>query len=175
MSMNTRLGIAATSLALGWLSAGPSLCQSQIATPTLAVGALAYVDTSGEPRDQVADHVRRVKVFADSLRADLASGGKFRITALDCPDSQCSAGTVDPAALVAKAKEAGATYLLIGGVHKESTLIQWAKFDILDVATTNVVFDRLLTFRGDNDAAWRRAERFLGREILQQDIARKPR
>lgn len=173
--MNKRLGAAATSLALVWLSAGPSLGQPRNATPTLAVAAIAYVDTSGEPRDQAADHARRVKAFADSLRTDLASGGKFRMTSLDCPTSQCSAETLDSVALVAKARQAGATYVLVGGVHKVSTLIQWAKFEILDVATTKVVFDRLLTFRGDNDAAWRHAERFLDREILQQDIAKAPR
>jgi hypothetical protein len=56
-----------------------------------------------------------------------------------------------------------------------STLVQWAKFDILDVDTQNVVFDRLLTFRGDNDAAWKNAETFLEREILQQDVFKQPR
>jgi hypothetical protein len=44
----------------------------------------SYVDTSDEPHDQVADHARRVKLFADSLRDDLATSGKFRIIPLDC-------------------------------------------------------------------------------------------
>lgn len=144
------------------------------ATPALAVTSPSYVDTSGEPRNQVADHERRVKLFADSLRADLATSGKFRITPLDCQPSQCTAATSDPVELVAKARQAGVTYLLIGGIHKMSTLIQWAKFDILDVNTQNVVFDRLLTFRGDNDAAWKNAETFLQREILQQDVFKQP-
>lgn len=69
---------------------------------------------------------------------------------------------------MAKARQAGAVYLLIGGIHKESTLIQLAKFDILDVNAQTVVFDRLLTFRGDDDTAWKHAETFLQREILQQ-------
>jgi hypothetical protein len=143
--------------------------------PALAVTAPSYVDTSGEPRDQVADHARRVKLFADSLRADLATSGKFRITALDCQPSPCTAATSDPAQLIAEARQAGAAYLLIGGIHKMSTLVQWAKFDILDVNTQNVVFARLLTFRGDDDAAWKNAETFLEREILQQDVFTQPR
>jgi hypothetical protein len=175
MTVDGRLGFGAIGLAWVWLSLAPALGQSQTAAPTLAVGTLDYVDTSGELRNQAADHARRVKAFADSLRADLATSGKFRIASLNCPASQCSAGTSDPAELIAKAKEAGATYLLIGGIHKMSTLIQWAKFDILDVNTTHVVFSRLLTFRGDDDAAWKHAESFLDREILQQDIFQRPR
>jgi hypothetical protein len=140
------------------------------AAPALAVSRLDYVDTSGEPRDQTADHARRLKLFADTLRADLAAGGRFRLAPLDCPAAPCSAATGDPAALIARAKQAGATYLLIGGIHKMSTLIQWAKFDIIDVDTQHVVFERLLTFRGDDDAAWQHAETFLAREILQQQI-----
>jgi hypothetical protein len=145
------------------------------AAPALAVTAPSYIDTSGEPRDQAADHERRVKLFADSLRDNLATSGKFRITPLDCQPSPCTAATSDPAQLIANAKQAGAAYLLVGGIHKMSTLVQWAKFDILDVDTQNVVFDRLLTFRGDNDAAWKNAETFLEREILQQDVFKQPR
>ena len=123
----------------------------------------------------MADHARRVKLFAVSLRADLATSGKFRITPLDCQPSPCTAATSDPAQLINKAREAGAAYLLIGGIHKMSTLVQWAKFDILDVNTQDVVFDRLLTFRGDDDAAWKNAATFLEREILQQDVFKRSR
>lgn len=145
------------------------------AAPALAVTSPSYTDTSGEPRDQAADHERRVKLFADLLRDNLATSGKFRITPLDCQPSPCTAATSHPAQLVAKAKQAGVAYLLVGGIHKMSTLVQWAKFDILDVDTQNVVFDRLLTFRGDNDEAWKQAEMFLERDILQQDVFKEPR
>jgi len=160
-------------LACAWLlfTSAPG-CSA--AAPTLAVTSPSYVDTSGEPRDQVADHARRVKLFADLLRANLATSGKFRITPLDCQPSPCTAATSDPAQLMAEAKQGGVDYLLIGGIHKMSTLVQWAKFDILDVSTQNVVFSRLLTFRGDDDAAWKNAETFLEREILQQDVFKQP-
>jgi hypothetical protein len=55
-------------------------------------------------------------------------------------------------------------------IDKMSTLVQWVKFDILDVNTQDVVFDRLLTSRGDDDAAFKNAATFLEREILQQDV-----
>jgi hypothetical protein len=46
--------------------------------------------------------------------------------------------------------------------------VQQAKFDVIDVKARKFVFDRHITFRGDNDAAWRRAETFLARQILEQ-------
>ncbi len=90
----------------------------------------------------------------------------MRNVALDCPPNACSVGDIDADQLLGKAQAAGAGYLLISSFHKMSTLVQWAKFDIIDVKTRNVVFDRLVTFRGDNDKAWRRAETFVVRQIL---------
>ena len=73
----------------------------------------------------------------------------------------------DVDATFGKAEAAGATHLLIGRFHKMSTLVQQAKFDVIDVKARKLVFDRHITFRGDNDAAWRRAETFLARQILE--------
>ncbi|OIQ65912.1 hypothetical protein GALL_525240 [mine drainage metagenome] len=93
----------------------------------------------------------------------------MRSAVLECPPNACSVGDIDADQLLDKAHAAGAARLLIGSVHKMSTLVQWAKFDIVDVKTRNVVFNRLVTFRGDNDEAWRRAESFIAREILDHE------
>src|SRR6266851_4806086 len=82
----------------------------------------------------------------------------------------CGAGDLPVAGstvrgLMAAAREAGADILLIGGVHKMSTLVQWAKIEAIDPKTERVLFDRLFTFRGDTDDAWRRAEVFIVGEI----------
>ncbi len=132
----------------------------------MAVAEIQYIDTSGEPVDQSADHFRRLRQFEASLRTDLAASGKIKTVSLDCPANACSVGDIDATQLLDKAKAAGAAYLLIGSVHKQSTLIQWAKFDIIDVKARNVVFNRLVTFRGDNDKAWSHAESFVVQEIL---------
>ncbi len=135
----------------------------------LAVAEIQYVDTSGEVIDQSADHFRRLREFEASLRADLAASGKVRNVKLDCPPNACSVGDIDADQLVGKAQTAGAGYLLISSFHKLSTLVQWAKFDIVEVKTRSVVFNRLVTFRGDNDTAWRHAESFIVREILDHE------
>jgi hypothetical protein len=52
-----------------------------------------------------------------------------------------------------------------------STLIQWAKVQVVDLQTDKPVFDRLLTFRGDTDEAWQRAEAFIVEQVNALDIA----
>ena len=140
--------------------------QAQGEAPVVAVAEIQYVDTSGEVVDQSADHFRRLREFEASLRTDLAASGKIRNVAMDCPPNACSIGDIDMEQLLAKAQTAGAEYLLISSFHKMSTLVQWAKIDLIEVKTRNVVFNRLVTFRGDNDKAWRHAESFIVREIL---------
>ena len=135
----------------------------------MAVAEIQYIDTSGEVIDQSADHFRRLREFEASLRTDLAASGKVQNVALDCPPSACSVGDIEAGQLLDKAQAAGAGYLLISSFHKLSTLVQWAKFDIVDVKARNVVFNRLVTFRGDNDKAWRHAESFIVREILDHE------
>jgi hypothetical protein len=71
--------------------------------------------------------------------------------------------------LLGKAQAAGAGYLLISSFHKLSTLVQWAKIDLIEVKTRKVVFNRLVTFRGDNDKAWQHAESFIVRQILDHE------
>ncbi len=142
--------------------------QAQGEMPALAVAELQYVDTSGEVIDQTADHVRRRREFEGSLRSDLAKSGKMRDVGLDCPQNACSVADIHVDRLIGKAQAAGASHLLIGAVHKLSTLVQQAKFDIIDVKSRKVVFDRYVTFRGDDDMSWRRAESFVAGEILDQ-------
>jgi hypothetical protein len=149
-----------------WLIQNRLLERAQQKPPVFAVAEIQYLDTSGEIIDQSADHFRRLREFEASLRTDLAASGKVRNVVLDCPPSACSVGDIDADQLLGKAQAAGTGFLLIGTVHKMSTLVQWAKFDIIDVTARNVVFNRLVTFRGDSDEAWRRAESFIARDVL---------
>jgi hypothetical protein len=162
------LGLALVSAAV--FCAGPvRQSHAQGEPPIMAVAEIQYIDTSGEVIDQSADHFRRLREFEASLRTDLVASGKVRNVGLDCPPNACSVGDIKADQLLDKAQAAGAGYLLISSFHKVSTLVQWAKFDIIEVKTRNVVFNRLVTFRGDNDVAWRHAESFIVREILDHE------
>ena len=86
-----------------------------------------------------------------------------------CNPTPCSTADSSRDDLLIAAHSVGARWLLVGGFHKMSTLVQWAKFDLVEVKSQNVVFNRLVTFRGDNDKAWRHAESFIVRQILDHE------
>jgi hypothetical protein len=167
-SLMLRSRFALGVLALIGLVLGPARADSGTAvSPSvgLAIVDFAYVDTSGEPTDQVAAHQERLRAFMTALRRDFAADGQFHLVPVSCGPVSCMDDGLAPADLFRAASEAGATILVIGGIHKQSTLIQWAKVQAIDIAANRVVFDRLFTFRGDSDEAWERAEAFVSRQI----------
>jgi Protein of unknown function (DUF2380) len=138
----------------------------------LAILDFDYKDTSGEPADQTAQHQARLEAFMRSLRADLARSGKYALVSLACQPDPCSITQTPPEELLNAARHSGARLLVFGGIHKESTLIEWAKVQAVDVQTDKPVFDRLFTFRGDTDEAWQRAEAFIVAQVNALDIAK---
>lgn len=128
---------------------------------TLAVANFNFKDTSGEVRDQRAEHAARLKAFGAVLRDDLSASPKIDLVALPCETGRCG----DIGALAAQAKAASAKYLLVGEVHKMSTLVGWVKFAVLDLDGNKPVCDRYLTYRGDTNEAWRRAAAFTARDV----------
>src|SRR3984957_5978438 len=136
----------------------------------LAVLNLDYIDTSGEPTDQTSAHQRRAADFVSALQRDLAANGQYRVVPMSCGSEPCEP-VMSPAELQKAARAAGAKFVVLGGVHKMSTLVQWAKIQIADEEQGRIVFDRLLTFRGDTDEAWQKAEAFIVRDVLSSTPA----
>jgi hypothetical protein len=157
------VAIAGLAAALGGQPAQADVAATQ--PVALAVLNLDYVDTSGEPTDQTEAHQRRAADFVTALQHDLAANGQYRIVSMSCGPEPC-APAMNPSELQKAARAAGAKLVLLGGVHKMSTLVQWAKIQIADEEQGQVVFDRLLTFRGDTDEAWQKAESFIARDVL---------
>ena len=139
---------------------------------TIGIAEIDYVDTSGEVKDQQGAHAERAKRFAEDLRKDLEASGRYRIVTLDCGKNPCSVENQIPEDLIGAAKKAGARLLVYGGVHKLSTLVQNMKAQAVDLDAERLVFEQLITFRGDDDASWERAEQFLAKELLQQPLAK---
>jgi hypothetical protein len=147
------------------LAAGEDAAQQQGKSVGVAVLDFNYVDTSGETRDMSADHQKWLAAPAAGLRTDFDRGG-FRVVSPVCNPAPCALGSTPPEQLMSAAKDAGAALLVTGAVHKESTLIQWAKVLAVNVDDNRVVLDKLVTFRGDSDEAWARAEEFIARDLL---------
>ncbi|WP_167591846.1 DUF2380 domain-containing protein [Jiella endophytica] len=154
-------------------SADPSVAGAETAkvgstaAPTIAVAAFDYEDTSGEVRDQTAEHAARLKAFRQALEDGL-TGDRYAAVSLGCIDTEaCSVGTKRPAPLLEEARKAGADYFVFGEVHKMSTLVGFGRVDVLDVAEDRLVFDRVITFRGDSDAAFAHAADFVVKDVLK--------
>ena len=141
------------------------------AEPTsIVLAELDYIDSSGEMQDQRQKHAALIADFMQALRSDVGQSSKFRIVPFLCEGQPCTVRGSSPSDLMTAARKAGAKLLLYGGIHKQSTLIQWAKVEVIDLARDRLVYDRLLSFRGDDANAWRRAEQFLAKDLEGVDL-----
>lgn len=140
------------------------------ARPALAVTGFDFTDTSGETVDRTAEHDARLKAFDTTLRDDLAGSEKIKLASLNCAAGPCTATDPGVETLAAEAKAADIRYLLVGGVHKMSTLVGWVEFAVLDITGDKLLCNRRLTYRGDTDDSWQRAARFVARDLEQYCI-----
>jgi hypothetical protein len=143
-----------------WFSAGRPLATEYDAIP-LVVADFDYEDTSGETEDKRAAHTARVKTFPSLLRERLTREDKYKVLGLDCAKVTCSADSIGAEDLVAAALKADARFLIYGRIHKMSTLIQWGSIQVVDVQRKQLLLNRLFSFRGDTDEAFRRAAEFV--------------
>jgi Protein of unknown function (DUF2380) len=127
----------------------------------VAVADFDYFDTSGEVVDQSAEHRARVASFAALLRDNLSAQGDYRVVSIECPDHPCTATSMSQDLFIAAARKAGARLVVYGGIRKMSTLVQWGEIQLLDLEAEKLLMRRTVTFRGDNDAAYRHAANFV--------------
>jgi hypothetical protein len=152
-----------------WLLLGSGLI-SVVSAATIdrvlavSVDDFKYIDSSNEPTDQTAAHERRLKAFMAALRDDVTADRRFELVRCSCT-TNCPIMGPALGDRLRTASEAGAQVLIIGIVHKRSTLVQVVWAVAVDTTSQHVVFRKFFTFRGDNDEAWRRAERFVWEEV----------
>lgn len=156
--------------AMGFAVAGVVTLPAAVAeeTRTVAILDFDYSDSSGEVADQDAAHQRRLALFRETLEERLAAQPGFQVVNLACQrQSPCTAGTTPPDRLLTDARESGADLLVFGSIHKMSTLVGGGRLDLLDVDADRILMDRVISFRGDSDEAFRRAAEFGARDILR--------
>ena len=141
---------------------------SHAAAPlAVAVADFDYFDTSGEVTNQSAEHQARVASFAQLLRDNLAAGSDYRVVPIECPDRPCTANSMSQELFIAAARRAGARLVVYGGIRKMSTLVQWGEIQLIDLEAEKLLMRRTVTFRGDNDAAYRHAADFVGSTLKE--------
>jgi hypothetical protein len=130
----------------------------------VAVDDFKYRDTSNEPTDQTAVHEKRLRAFMTALRDDVTADRRFELVPSSCA-SNCPTDGPALRERLRAVSQAGAHILIIGGFHKMSTLVQLAQTVAIDTTSQRIVFRKYFQFRGDNDEAWQRAERFVSEEV----------
>jgi hypothetical protein len=130
----------------------------------VSVDDFKYRDTSNEPTDQTAVHEKRLRAFMTALRDDVTADRRFELVPSSCAPN-CPTDGLALRDRLRAASQAGAQILMIGGFHKMSTLVQLAQTVAIDTTSQRVVFRKFFQFRGDNDEAWQRAERFMSEEV----------
>jgi hypothetical protein len=129
----------------------------------LYVLPVKLLDTSKEALDQSEAHARRQRAFAESLAADLNG------TLVSPEEVAAACPRETPACLMDLLAAKSADRGLFIVVQKSSTLILQIFTDLMDVKAQKLIAHRELNFRGDNDEGWRRAARFLGRQLRELD------
>jgi hypothetical protein len=171
-----RSNLVIHALASIWLLSGLAPARSgEPPTQLVSVGIedFSYLDTSGEPTDQSAAHQMRLQAFMTTFRHEVEADDRYRLV----PSSCVSACAGDGSAVSNQphtGSQAGANILIIGAIQKLSTLVQNARVRAIDVAANRIVFERIYTFRGDNDESWRRAETFVSRDLRAALVPAEP-
>ena len=125
----------------------------------LAILPIKLLDTSHEAQDQRGDHARRLELMAGVLAQEMPG----RVIAPEAVAKACPDETAE--CLVTMLRDEGADQGLFIVVQKSSTLILQAFGSLVDVRTGRLILHRELSFRGDNDEAWRRAGRFMAGQL----------
>ncbi|WP_190242134.1 DUF2380 domain-containing protein [Bradyrhizobium algeriense] len=167
LSLRGRAGAVLSMLCAVAALSFPSGGSPAAAPIAVAVADFDYFDASGEVADQSAEHLARVASFAKLLRDNLAAQGDYRVVTIECRDQPCTATRMSQDVFIAAARRAGARLVVYGGIRKMSTLVQWGEIQLLDLEAEKLLMQRTVTFRGDNDAAYRHAANFVGDQLKE--------
>ena len=166
--MRRRSRAKAARVAIGISVLSPPLAPCLSAAPlTIAVADFDYVDTSGEARDQSAEHKARVAKLAELVRENLSAQGDYRVLPFECPQHPCTPVSMGSDDFIAAARRTGARFVVYGGIRKMSTLVQWGDVELLDLESEKLLLKRTVSFRGDTDEAFSRAAAFVGDTVRE--------
>ncbi len=97
------------------------------------------------------------------IQRSLARKGEYRIVAPPAGSPPCPDGETE--CILKQARAAGARLVLAAAVQKASSMESNVWVGVFKADDGKRVFFQQLTFRGDNDDAWRHATAFLDHEI----------
>jgi hypothetical protein len=154
--------------AAGLILVSAAACRAGDTSPVAVIMPFGFVDTSGEVRDQSAEHRARLDRMAEDLATTIARAGAYRVVAT--PPDVASCAPTDSACLLAGARRAGVDLIIAGTLQKVSTMATQLWAAVFDAKDGKRLLYRQLTFRGDTDQAWDRATSFLAQEIAANPV-----
>src|SRR6476659_1448524 len=107
----------------------------------VSVDDFNYIDTSNEPTDQTAVHQKQMRAFVTALRDDVTADRRFELVPSSCAPNCPTEGD-----RLRAASQAGTQILIIGVVHKLSTLVQVVRIAAIDITDQRVVFRKYFQF-----------------------------
>ena len=133
------VALAAASLFIGLFLGSNLISDASAATAghalAVSVDDFNYIDTSNEPTDQTAVHEKRLRAFMTALRHDVTADRRFELVPSSCAPNCPTEGPALGDRLRA-ASQAGTQILIIGIVHKRSTLVQLVWTVAIDTTTS---------------------------------------
>ena len=149
------------------LMLGIALTGTAVAEQRLAVADFDFLDTSGEVRPQEEEEqTARMALFLKTLRGEIDRTDIFEVVLPDCADG-CSPARTSFEDMASAARQVEARLLLVGRIHKISTLIGKMNIYVIDLKGDQVVCERSLSYRGDSDQAWTRAAKFAAKDVTR--------
>jgi hypothetical protein len=154
------------------LGAGAASAEQTAATESaVVIDAVAEGDLGDAAR--AAELARRSEVLTHTLKTQLEAQGLYRVVASDpakAPLARFSGRNELHACgpcLQEVAQTLGASRVFSSWVFRMSNLVLTLHTQVRDAKTSGVVWQRTLSFRGDNDQAWERATNYLLRELRE--------
>ena len=165
-ALRNRIGAVPTMLCAVAALSFPSGGSPAAAPIAVAVADFDYFDTSEKSGPERGASRPRGVVCKIAARS---SGGAGRLSrgADRMLRSSCTATSMSQDVFIAAARKAGARLVVYGGIRKMSTLVQWGEIQLLDLEAEKLLMRRTVTFRGDNDAAYRHAANFVGDQLKE--------
>lgn len=148
------------------LMLGIALTGTAIAEQRLAVADFDFLDTSGEVGPQEEEQTARMALFLKTLRDEIDRTDIFEVVLPDCADG-CSPARTSFEDMASATGRVEATLLLVGRIHKISTLIGRINIYLIDLKDDQVLCERSLSYRGDSDQAWSRAAKFAAKDVIR--------
>lgn len=162
-------------LAVGIVLAIQSGAPARETLKSVAVLQVEIEDTTAEA-GSIPWHDDALRRLTKTVNEDLAASGLYQVIRQADVDAASKAAAVGTGLHACNgceldiARNLGADRVMVTWIFKMSLLILALHVEIKDVSTGNTVYRKTFDFKGDNEEAWRRASRYMVRNLKESQV-----